>query len=59
MSVSTTDRVKNTFLSQNDCQKIESFVSDAEKQVILSKAKKAGLSVSEYLRHAALGFPLP
>ena len=32
--------------------------SDAEAQVIKNKARKAGLSVSEYIRNAALGFPM-
>ena len=32
--------------------------SDAEAQVIKNKARKAGLSVNEYIRNAALGFPM-
>lgn len=37
---------------------IKVYVSDAEGKVIANKAKKAGLSLSEYMRYAALGFPL-
>jgi|GEM_PF-3580980 len=33
-------------------------LSDAEAQVIRHKANKAGVSVSEYIRNAALGFPM-
>lgn len=33
-------------------------LSDAEAQVIKQKAKKAGIHVSEYIRNAALGFPM-
>ena len=33
-------------------------LSDAEAQVIRHKAEKAGVSVSEYVRNAALGFPM-
>ena len=32
--------------------------SEAEARVIEHKAKRAGVSVSEYLRNAALGFPM-
>ena len=34
------------------------FLSDAEARVIENKAKKAGLSINEYLRNTALGFPV-
>ena len=34
------------------------FLSDAEATVIENKAKKAGLSINEYLRNTALGFPV-
>ena len=37
---------------------IRVYVSDAEAKVIANKAKKAGLSINEYMRHAALGFPM-
>lgn len=37
---------------------IKVYVSDAEAKVIANKAKKAGLSLNEYMRHAALGFPV-
>lgn len=40
-------------------ESIKVYVSDAEAKVIASKAKKAGLSLNEYMRHAALGFPMP
>ncbi|MBE9045402.1 ribbon-helix-helix protein, CopG family [Pleurocapsales cyanobacterium LEGE 10410] len=33
-------------------------LSDAEAEVIKNKARKAGLSVNEYIRNAALGFPM-
>ena len=59
MSISTmyqSQTISSTAIHNN---KIEIFVSDAETQVIISKAKKAGISVNEYIRYAALGFPLP
>lgn len=51
-----TDKEKNPFYT--DCNKIEVFVSDAEASVIINKAAKAGLTVSEYMLYAALGFPM-
>ena len=33
-------------------------LSEAEAQVIKQKAKKAGVHVNEYIRNAALGFPI-
>lgn len=58
MSISTMQQPKTVASSIVDSHKIEVFVSDAETQVIASKARKAGISVSEYIRYAALGFPI-
>ncbi|MEL6929688.1 MAG: hypothetical protein AAFO95_13750 [Cyanobacteria bacterium J06600_6] len=33
-------------------------LSEAEAKVIEQKAKRAGISINEYLRNAALGFPM-
>lgn len=57
VSSSQSDRVNS--LSYFDRNTLEVCVSEAEAQVIMSKARKAGLSVNEYMRHAALGFPMP
>ncbi len=60
MSISTTHQTQAAISSAPiNSNKIEIFVSDAETQVIISKAKKAGISVNEYIRYAALGFPIP
>ena len=44
--------------TQNNLGKFVVSFTDAEAQVIKYKAAKAGISVSEYLRNAALGFPM-
>lgn len=59
MSISTMHQPKTLSSSQIDGNRIEVFVSDAETQVIVNKARKAGVSVNEYIRYAALGFPMP
>ena len=46
-------------LSHFDRNTIEVCMSDAEAKVITSKANKAGMSTNEYIRQAALGFPMP
>lgn len=48
----------NTPIESFEQDSIKVYVSDAEAKVIASKAKKAGLSLNEYMRHAALGFPI-
>ena len=65
MSISTTYESKTVSGSQIDGMyrhidrhKIEVILSNAEARVIASKAKKAGLSINEYMRYAALGFPM-
>jgi len=56
--------VAQTFTQDNtpiECfeqDSIKVYLSDAEAKVIASKAKKAGLNLNEYMRHAALGFPM-
>lgn len=57
MSPITNDQAKIGSLPQIDSNIMVSL-SDAEAQVIMSKAKKVGLSVNEYIRNAALGFPM-
>ena len=61
MANSTTNQIKtenfNDF-NELERQKIEIFATDAEKRVIESKAKKAGVSINTYIRYAALGYPM-
>ena len=57
MSPVTNDKAKIRSLPQIDSNIMVSL-SDAEAQVIMNKAKKVGLSVNEYIRNAALGFPM-
>ena len=52
----TKHQVQSTM--QNNFGTFAVSFSDAEAQVIKYKAAKAGISVSEYLRNAALGFPM-
>ncbi len=59
MSISTMYQHQASSSTATHNNKIEIFVSDAETQVIINKAKKAGISINEYIRYAALGFPLP
>lgn len=49
---------KAEYMETVDCYTIKVFASDAEAQVIASKARKSGLNVNEYMRQAALGFPI-
>ena len=58
MSPITNDNAKIKSLPQNSSDDFIVSVSDAEAQVIRNKAKKVGLSVNEYIRNAALGFPM-
>ena len=55
-SITTTTQAQST-IHNNLGTFVVSF-SDAEAQVIKYKAAKAGINVSEYLRNAALGFPM-
>lgn len=59
MSISTMYQSKTSSYTPINNNRIEVFVSDAESQVIINKARKAGISVNEYIRYAALGFPIP
>ena len=58
MSLTTINREQRTSVSQIDNNTVNVFLSDAEAQVIKNKANKAGISVNEYIRNAALGFPM-
>jgi predicted HicB family RNase H-like nuclease len=58
MISSTINQEKTTSFFQPNTSTFEVCLSDAEAQVIRSKAKKAGISVNEYVRNAALGFPM-
>lgn len=58
MSPITNDKAKIGSLPQIDSNNFMVSLSDAEAQVIMSKAKKVDLSVNEYIRNAALGFPM-
>lgn len=58
MSFISTDKAKIASPVQFDTNALNVYVSDAEAQVIQNKAKKAGISVNEYIRNAALGFPM-
>ncbi len=58
MISSTISQEKTTSFFQLNTSTFEVSLSDAEAQVIRSKAKKAGISVNEYVRNAALGFPM-
>ncbi|MEO1466451.1 MAG: hypothetical protein AAFR89_09550 [Cyanobacteria bacterium J06633_1] len=57
MSLITSEKVKVTPI-QFDTNTFMVSLSDAEAQVIRHKAKKARVSVNEYIRNAALGFPM-
>ena len=58
MSLTTINREQRTFSFQLNTNTFNVVLSDAEAQVIKSKAQKAGISVNEYIRNAALGFPM-
>ena len=57
MSLTTSEKVKVPPI-QFDTNTFMVSLSDAEAQVIRHKAKKARVSVNEYIRNAALGFPM-
>lgn len=57
MTYSTTDKHTITS-SQTDSNPVVVYLSDAEAKVIENKAQKVNLSVNEYIRNAALGFPM-
>ncbi len=58
MSLITTYKAQVTSSFQFDTNTFSVSLSDAEAQVIKNKAKKAGIKVNEYIRNAALGFPM-
>lgn len=58
MSFTTHDTVKIAFPFQINASSFVISLSDAEAEVIKNKAKKAGISINEYMRNAALGFPM-
>ena len=58
MSFITTKKSKISSTFQAETNTFMVSLSDAEAQVIRHKAQKAGMSISEYLRNAALGFPI-
>ena len=58
MSPITNNNTNIVSRPQNSSDNFIVSVSDAEAQVIKNKAKKVGLSVNEYIRNAALGFPM-
>ena len=58
MFLSTVNRKKTTSLRKLDTSTVLVSLSDAEAQVIRHKAEKAGINVNEYIRNAALGFPM-
>ena len=55
---SITTKTQAQFTIHNNLGTFVVSFSDAEAQVIKYKAAKAGISVNEYLRNAALGFPM-
>lgn len=56
--ISTTNKAKIASPLQFESNMLNVYLSDAEVQVIQNKANKAGISVNEYIRNAALGFPV-
>ncbi|MGB5635463.1 MAG: hypothetical protein WBM44_14020 [Waterburya sp.] len=58
MSLITTCKAQVTSPFQFDTNTFSVSLSDAEAQVIKNKARKAGIKVNEYIRNAALGFPM-
>ncbi|MEM7593657.1 MAG: hypothetical protein AAF383_19460 [Cyanobacteria bacterium P01_A01_bin.83] len=58
MSFFTKDKVKLASPLNLDASSFIISLSDAEAQVIRNKARKAGISINEYMRNAALGFPM-
>lgn len=58
MSLITTDKARIASLPQVESDNFIVSLSNAEARVIRNKAQKAGLSINEYIRNAALGFPM-
>lgn len=58
MTYTTVEKAKIASTFDLDRNKFIVSLSDAETQVIKQKAKKAGIHVNEYIRNAALGFPM-
>ncbi len=58
MSLITSAQTQVTSPYQFDTNTFSVCLSDAEAQVIKNKARKAGVKVTEYIRNAALGFPM-
>ena len=58
MTFTTINKTQAPSLLHDDTNVFTVFLSDAEAKVIENKAKKAGLSINEYLRNTALGFPV-
>jgi hypothetical protein len=58
MTNSTANQTETQSFYELERQKIEIFATEAEKRVIESKAKKAGVSINTYMRYAALGYPM-
>jgi hypothetical protein len=58
MTNSTANQTEIQSFHELERHKIEIFATDAEKRVIESKAKKAGVSINTYMRYAALGYPM-
>lgn len=56
--ITTTNKVQAPSSMCRDINTVIISLSDAEARVVENKAKKAGLSVNEYIRNTALGFPM-
>lgn len=58
MTFTTINKVQASSLMRRDTNTVLISLSDAEARVIENKAKKASLSINEYIRNTALGFPM-
>lgn len=58
MTFTTVNKVQASSSMCRDTNTVIVSLSDAEARVIENKAKKAGLSINEYIRNTALGFPM-
>ena len=58
MTFITSEKAKIVSPFELDTRTLVVSLSDAEAQVIKNKAIKAGVSINEYIRNAALGFPM-
>lgn len=58
MSIITAKEPKTASSFHLDTNSFIVSLSEAEARVIEHKAKKANISINEYLRNAALGFPM-